>query len=171
MNIEEFKKSNVEIDTELSNLLKAELFTVEVRPVYKEKYKSLLNRALHIADPELVEHLARKLFEVILNDFIAKKFHKAYNEVAIPAFNMQYNAFLALRDANSNIGSQLHKIKQERKRGAKTLHAETNEMKALILDHYAQHKADFDSKEGAAFYYRTQYPLKFSTIRNYLKNK
>lgn len=171
MNIEEFRKLNTEIDTGLNNLLKADLFTVDVSSIYNERYKALISKAFDVIDPALVDHLARKLYGVILNDHIARKFHKAYNEVAVTAFNLQYNTVLALREANSNIGSQLHKIKQDRKNGAAALHAETNEMKALILEHYTQHKTEFYSKEDAALYYKTLYPLKFSTIRNYLKNK
>lgn len=50
-------------------------------------------------------------------------------------------------------------------------HADTNTMKLEIIEKYCCEKAGFKNKDEAASAYTKEYPLAFSTIRKYLKNK
>lgn len=61
--------------------------------------------------------------------------------------------------------------KYHARKANKKSHEETDKMKAEILADYFTNKIKFQSKDDAALSYTKLFPLKFSTIRNYLKNK
>lgn len=66
-------------------------------------------------------------------------------------------------------GAQLSKEYHLKKANEKS-HEETNLYKSEILKDYKEKKAERGTKDNAAIYYTGIYPLKFSTIRKYLKN-
>lgn len=82
---------------------------------------------------------------------------------------MGFSSFGELSD-----GLSYQDFKSERaRRNAKHSHEETNEFKEEIIEHYKLNKftePQLKTKDLAAGYYRTVYPLKFSTVRKYLKN-
>jgi hypothetical protein len=67
-------------------------------------------------------------------------------------------------------GAELAKSYHVKKANEKS-HEETNQMKYEILSDYAVMKSEFSTKDDATNHYTKQYPLKFSTIRKYLKNQ
>ncbi|WP_047534863.1 hypothetical protein [Methylotenera sp. N17] len=171
MNSDEFVKALEKIDVELSDKINAGDFTPRLGSIYREKYQLLIIEALNIRDSGVVNFLSNRCYQVIVFSLSLGKSQQLLNEKAIPAFNIQSTVNTSLRNAISKIGSQLEKVRQDRKKGAKTLHAETEEMRLEILELYKLNKTKFNSKDEAAYYYTSLYPLKFSTIRNYLKNK
>ena len=66
-------------------------------------------------------------------------------------------------------GFKQAKILQARVNSQKS-HADTQSIKTDIIADYKTNKALYSSKDAAALAYIKQYPLKFSTIRKYLKN-
>ena len=172
MELDEFKNLLNSINHNLINDIKRGQSLTKVSDDYLKKYELLIKSGLNSScDDLLIEHVAFNLYaKTVLEHGLAMQ-TDALNLNAIPLINNQIEVNSALKNANSKLVGKIDKNKSDRVKGAKIRHQETDEFKAEIIADYKINKSILGTKEEAAIHYTKIYPLKYGTIRNYLKNQ